>query len=204
MLDLVWNIGMLAFEAYSAFSNDETDSNLASVVGVGGSLVLGAGALICNLLSDEEKQDGDDEEDDEILNLLIGRLKFAKVCVSLWSHCCMADGEFNEQEYQLTDELIGSLFDDHALFPEEIANQEVIYKELIDTFNNPLPMKEVIELAQSSNQLAANFYEEACIIFSTDEDVSNEEHEFLDELAHEFRISRMDKKQIERKYLAVT
>lgn len=200
MLDVVLNLGVLALDAYTAFSNDEDDSALASVLGVGGALAIGAGTLIYELLSDEERKDGDDD-DDEIVNLLIGRLNVAKVCVSLWAHCCLADGEFTQEEDEMTDSMIGSLFADDSLFPEEITNQDFVLEKLIETFNDPLPMKVVIEFADGNPKLAANFYEEACIIFAADGTVGTDEKNFLDDLADEFSISRMDKKSIERKYL---
>lgn len=50
MLDVVLNLGVLALDAYTAFSNDEDDSALASILGVGGALAVGAGTLIYGLL----------------------------------------------------------------------------------------------------------------------------------------------------------
>ncbi|MGB3652378.1 MAG: hypothetical protein WBA41_14335 [Rivularia sp. (in: cyanobacteria)] len=203
MIDTIFNLGVLALDVYNAFSNDEDESALASVLDVGGALALGAGTLIYDLLSDEERQNGDDN-DDEIVELLLGRLNIAKVCVSLWAHCCFADGELTEEEDEMTDSMIAALFSDDSLFPEEITNQEFVLNELIETFNNPLPMKVVVDLASDNPELAANFYEEACIIFAADGYVGVEEREFLNDLADEFGISRMDKKGIERKYLKLS
>jgi uncharacterized membrane protein YebE (DUF533 family) len=101
----------------------------------------------------------------------------------------------------MTDSMIGSLFADDSLFPEEITNQELVLQTLIETFNDPLPMKVVIDLVSGNPKLAANFYEESCIIFASDGTVGSDERNFLDDLADEFGISRMDKKSIERKYL---
>ncbi len=204
MLDLVLNLGVLALDAYTAFANDDEDSVLASSLGAGGALAIGAGAFLYNLLSSEEKEDGNDEDDDEIVNLLIARLSFARVCVSLWSHCCRADGELTQEEDELTDEMIGSLFTDDSLFPEAITNQEFVIEELINTFNEPLPMKVVVELVKDNPKLAANFYEEACMIFAIDGTVGEEEKEFLNDLADEFSLSRMDKKSIERRCLKIS
>lgn len=196
MLDIVFNLGSLAFQAYTAFAEEEYESE-ASALGVGGVLAVGAGAFIHGLFSEEEQNDSEEE----ILNLLISRLKFAKVCVSLWAHCSFADGEFTEEEDELTDQLIGSLFADNSLFPEELADQEAVCEELVNTFNDPLPIKSVVELAQTNDKLAANFYEEACLIFAIDGTVETDEREFLDDLADELKLSRMDKKSIERKHL---
>ncbi len=203
MLDLVLDLGVLALDAYTAFANEEENSVLASSLGAGGALALGAGAFLYNLLSDEEREDGNNEDDDEIVNLLVARLSFARVCVSLWSHCCRADGELSQEEDELTDEMIGSLFTDDSLFPEAITNQEIVIEELINTFNDPLPMKVVVELVKDNYKLAANFYEEACIIFAVDGTIEEEEKEFLNDLADEFELSRIDKKSIEKKCLKI-
>lgn len=207
MLDLVFRLGVLALDAYSVVANEKDDIGLTSLLGTSGAIALGAGALkagafVYNLLSHDEREDGNDEDDEEIANLLVARLNFASVCVSLWSHCCGADGELTEEEDELTDEMIGSLFTDDSLFPEEITNQEVVFEELIDTFNAPLPMKVIVEFVKDNYELAINFYEEACIIFAVDGIVEDEEREFLNDLADEFGLSRMDKRRIERTYLA--
>lgn len=192
----VFNLGILALNAFSRFSNEEDEPNLPALLELTGVLVIGAGTLINKVLSDNELKDSDNSNEE-----IIERVGLAKVCVSLWAHCCFADGELTKEEDDITDRLIGSLFSDDSLFPQEITNQDFIFKELIEIFNNPLPMKVVVEFTNGNPQLAANFYEEACIIFASDGSVADEERNFLDDLADEFSLSRMDKKSIERKYL---
>jgi hypothetical protein len=138
------------------------------------------------------------EEDD---NFYENSLDFAEVCVSLWSHCCYADTELVDEECEAVEELISSLFGEASLFPENIYNRDEIYEELIHPFYNPLSMKTVINVAQENDELATIFYEQACIIFSANGLIDTEDREFLDDLADELDISRMDKKSAERKYL---
>jgi uncharacterized membrane protein YebE (DUF533 family) len=138
------------------------------------------------------------EKDDEFQ---INSLEFAKICVSLWSRCCPADIELADEGCEAVEELLTSLFGKYSLFPENISDREEIYKKLINTFTNPLSMKTVIKVAINNDNTATKFYEQACYIFSANGLIATEEREFLDDLARELDISRMDKKSAERKYL---
>ncbi len=162
-------------------------------------VVLTLGTLALDAYTIFTKDDNDSDIDTE--SLILERLEFAKVCVSLWAHCCSLDGEFTEEEDEMTDSMISSLFDDDSLFPEELTNQEVVAEILIETFNDPLPIGSIIDTAKDNHQLAAIFYQDACLIFTADGTIEDEEREFLDDLASELGLSRMDKKMIDRKYL---
>lgn len=128
-------------------------------------------------------------------------LEFAKVSVSLWSHCCPADIVLADERCEAVEEMLASLFGKYSLFPENIINQNEIYEELIHSFYHPLAMKTVIEVARNNDNTATKFYEQACFLFSVNSLIDPEEREFLDELADELEISRLDKKSAERKYL---
>jgi hypothetical protein len=70
MLDLVVNLGSLALDAYNNFENDEEDPVLPSLLEAGVELALKSGDFLYSLFSNEEREDGNDEDDDEIINFL--------------------------------------------------------------------------------------------------------------------------------------
>ncbi len=148
------------------------------------------------------EEDGLSEQ--EIQDLLTIRVELANIMVSLWSHACDADEEFQDSEKEVVQEMIDSLFTDDSLFPEEIANQDVIMNELLETFENPLPMKSILKYAKDDDELLADLYSQACCILIADKSLTTEEREFLDNLAKDFGLSDFDKKSIEKKYLKVT
>lgn len=130
------------------------------------------------------------------------RIAVARISVSLWSHCSLIDNEMSKEEDELTDLLIGSLFEDDSLFPAGFPDRDIISEELLRTFNNPFSMKTIINFAKENDELATNLYHQACMIIASDHSIKEEEKEFLEDLAVELEISRMDRRKIEKAYLS--
>jgi tellurite resistance protein len=64
-------------------------------------------------------------------------------------------------------------------------------------------MKVISKVVADNDEYALNFFEDAVCIVSSDGSLNKDEIQFLDELAKELKISEMDKKQVEKKYLAI-
>jgi hypothetical protein len=156
------------------------------------------------------------QEDTSLYDDLLERLTFTGLNVSLWSYCCYADGNMSETEDELTDEMIYSFFLDDSIFSKEIVkvfhdneftlldkpiSEQAIAEYLITFFNNPAPIGEIVDLVSQNHDIAYNFYEQACLIFSIDDDFNEQEREFLNDLSEEFKLSKIDRKNIERKHL---
>jgi hypothetical protein len=136
---------------------------------------------------------------------LLQRFAFARINVSMWAHCCRADGKLAEEEDYLTDLMIASLFEEDSLLVG-VTNRDLALQELIETFNNPLPVGTIAQIIRSIDidEITASFYQEACLIVSIDGSVEPVEREFLSNLASEFCISQSDKRSIERQYLRLS
>lgn len=130
------------------------------------------------------------------------RLEYAKILVSLWSYACMADGAFHEKEGKMVGEMVNSLFEPGSILQDysDADSKKEVVEILSDVFDNPLPMKTVAKVVEGNDQYALNFFEDAVCIVTSDGKLKKEEREFLDELAQEFKISPIDKHQVEKRY----
>lgn len=152
----------------------------------------------------EKGQIPESEELEELLPFLQNgrdlRLEYAKILVSLWSYACMADGAFHDKEGVMVGEMVKALFESGSILQDYADTKAEIVDILSDTFDNPLPMKTVAKVVEGNDQYALNFFEDAVCIVSADGKLKKDEREFLDELAKEFQLSKMDKNQVEKKY----
>lgn len=130
-------------------------------------------------------------------------IEYAKVLLSLWSYACNADGQLKEKEGELVGELVNVLFEPNCLLSGFQNQKKQVIDILSDTFDNPLPMKVISKVVADNDEYALNFFEDAVCIVSSDGSLNKDEIQFLDELAKELKISEMDKKQVEKKYLAI-
>ncbi|PSB04430.1 hypothetical protein [Merismopedia glauca] len=173
--------------------------------------VFGIVSFASSLLEDEEDEEDEidyEEAEEEVDKIVTEKIYLAKSFVSLCSHCCDIDSSSETEKHLLADELIQSLIENRTLFPESVTvgnlyfelEHDVIYEELINTSNYPLPLKAIIKVAKDDDTLAVSFYEVACSIMTNKGFITAEEIEFLDELAELFAIFSLDKKKIERKY----
>jgi hypothetical protein len=143
------------------------------------------------------------------LKLMEERTTIAVFSVSFWARCCSVDGKFSHEEDEVTNMLISSLFADDSLFPDSLlsdsgVDQEDCLKILVEKFNNPVPMEQIIAFLDCcSKEAAISFYEQACIIFAADGGMADEEVEFLNHFASKAALSEADKERIESSYLAV-
>jgi tellurite resistance protein len=128
------------------------------------------------------------------------KLQYAEVLVSLWSHSCAADGVFHKQEVDMIGRMIAAFFEEGSIFDDYVENREDIVKELLLTFDHPLPIKTISEFIGDNNIMATNMYEDAVCIVCADGKLTSEEREYLDDLAIELSISHIDKKGIEKRY----
>lgn len=135
---------------------------------------------------------------------VVKRIEYVRMVVSLWSHVCMVDGELALQEELSVGEMMNQFFgtSDDALFPYHAADPDAIFSEMVDTFNQPYPLEEVLRYAVSIEGLGAIFYEEACCIVASDSRLHHKETDFLDFLGQELKLPEETQTAIKRKYIA--
>lgn len=129
------------------------------------------------------------------------KMNYARILISLWSHACLADGVFHNQEANIVGKMIAAFFQRGSIFESYIEIKDDILQELLQTFDSPLPIKSIKSFAEGNPVMATNFYEDAVCIVYADGALANGEREFLDDLAQELELSRMDKKRIEARYI---
>lgn len=129
-------------------------------------------------------------------------VEYARILLSLWSYACNADGKFKKQEGELVGEMVNVLFEPNCLLSGFQNQKSEVIEILSETFDNPLPMKSISKVVADNDEYALNFFEDAVCIVSSDGSLNKQEIQFLDELAKELKISEMDKKQVEKKYLS--
>ena len=128
------------------------------------------------------------------------RMNYAKILVSLWSYASMADGKLKPQEGNLVGEMTNVLFDDGCVLSDYKNEKSEIVDILSGIFESPLTIKSIATYTTGNNEMAANFYEDACCIIAAEKDVNQEEIQFLNDLSKELKISDLDKKTREKKY----
>jgi hypothetical protein len=140
--------------------------------------IFGVVSLASSFLENDEDEiyeEGEDEIDEEEADKIIGeQIDLAKSFISVCSHCCDIDSSSETEKDLLADEFITALVENRSLFPESIIvgdlyfelEHDVIYEELVNTFNYPLPLKTIIKLATDDDALAASFYDLACSIMA--------------------------------------
>jgi len=135
---------------------------------------------------------------------VIKRIEYVRMVVSLWSHVCMVDGELALQEELSVGEMMNQFFgtSDDALFPSEAADPDAIFGELVDTFNQPYPLEEVLRYANSIEGLDSLFFEEACCIVASDSRLHHKETDFLVTLGLALKLEEETQKEIKRRYIA--
>jgi len=128
------------------------------------------------------------------------RLKYAKTLVSLWSYASYADGKLQSSQAHLVGEMTRVLFDEGCVLSDYIEQKDEIIDILSSTFETPLTIKSIAKFVEGNDEMAANFYEDACCIIGANKKITNDEKEFLNSLASELKITDMDKKTRERKF----
>jgi len=128
------------------------------------------------------------------------RMNYAKVLVSLWSYASMSDGKLKPQEGNLVGEMTNVLFDDGCVLSDYRNEKAEIIEILSSVFDSPLTIKSIASYTSGNNEMAANFYEDACCIIAAEKDVNQDEIQFLNDLAKELKLSDLDKKTREKKY----
>jgi hypothetical protein len=134
----------------------------------------------------------------------IKRVEYVRMVVSLWSHVCMVDGELALQEELSVGEMMNQFFgsSDDALFPYHAADPDVVFSEMVDTFNQPYPLEEVLRYASSIEGLGTIFFEEACCIVASDSRLHHKETDFLNQLGRDLKLPDALQAEIKRKYIA--
>ncbi|MDW8289072.1 MAG: DUF533 domain-containing protein, partial [Flammeovirgaceae bacterium] len=130
--------------------------------------------------------------------ILQHRLESAKICVSLWNYACGADRQFQDSERQAIQMLMEQQV--KFLFPENIAQQDEVLKELQQTFLQPLPMEEILRAARADVQFAGDLYGQACMLIAVDKSFQQTENQFLDRLANDFGLSPQVTQEIEKQF----
>ena len=146
----------------------------------------------------EQKKDETPVTAEDVYEL---KLYYAKMLISLWSHACDADGVFHNQEAGMIGKMIHAFFEEGSIFALYLEKRDDILDELLETFDNPYPIKQIKEFTEDNSVMALNFFEDAVCIVYADGVLTKDEREFLDDLAVELDLSAMDKKSIEHKYL---
>ena len=67
---------------------------------------------------------------------------------------------------------------------------------LLEQFENPISIKKLSKYAEEA-ECEEIFYDHACAIVTSDDEVGSEEHEFLDMFAEALELNKFDKKKIE-------
>lgn len=128
------------------------------------------------------------------------RMNYAKILVSLWSYASNADGNFKSQEGNLVGEMTNVLFDEGCVLSDYQNEKGEIIEILSSVFDSPLTIKTIANYTQDNNEMAANFYEDACCIIASNSKVTSEEKKFLNDLAKELKLSDLDKRNREKKF----
>ncbi len=182
------------------------------------------GALILTVLNDKELRDGakraiskgakligealQDTDNDGDLDIedLKAYIELTKVNISVMAHIAKADGDLSEEEEELAYQIIEGLFlddeDDVAIFPSDLlkeygVNPRDLLKELNKSFENPFSYKELKKLAKEFEN-ETEVYAFACTIAFADKQINIKERNFLDNLAEEMEITKLEKKRIEK------
>jgi len=159
------------------------------------------GAQFIGEVLEDEDNDGDLDEED-----LEAYIELQKLKISVMSHMANVDGEISDQEEELAYGIIENFFledeDEAALLPTEVLeefgiNPRDLLKELNKTFEKPYSYKEIKKLAKEFDR-ETEVYAYACIIAYADSQINERERNFLDKLADEMEITKLEKKRIER------
>ena len=147
--------------------------------------------------------DGDGDFDKDDLKNLI---EYAEMIASVLGQSALADGVVNEEEEdEAWDVLQKACFDNGGILTTEILEtgnikKKDVKKQLTEKFNNPNSLKKISKYSIHKD-LEEDFYEMACIIVAADEEINDDEKEFLTEFAIALELSKFDVKRINKKYL---
>jgi tellurite resistance protein len=179
---------MVAKGAITALSNDVIRDKL---------MQLGKQGLCrMSLMLDKGKNGGFDEADVRILE------DYLAAHVSIWAQAAHADGVVSqEEEDEAFDLFLKMAFDGEApLFPPELLKalglkQRNITSRFEELFLKPMPMNKIVAFA-NQHDLEEVFYQQACLIVNSDNEVNVEEKEFLELLGAALGFSKFDQKRI--------
>jgi len=125
---------------------------------------------------------------------------------SVLGQSALADGVVNEEEEDEAWEVLQkACFDDGGILTTEILEfggikKKDIKKQLTSKFNKPNNLKKIAKYA-IEKELEEDFYEMACIIISSDNEINEDEKEFIAEFAKILELSRFDVKRLNKTYL---
>lgn len=146
-------------------------------------------------------QDGDFDNDDKT-NLL----QYAEMIASVLGQAAMADGVVNaEEEDEAWEVLQRACFDNGGILTSDILEignirKKDVKKQLTSKFNKPNSLRKIAKYA-IEKELEEDFYEMACIIISSDNEINEDEKEFIVEFAEVLELSRFDVKRINKIYI---
>ena len=166
--------------------------------------LFNAGRAGLNKLSRWLDTDGDgDVDQDDIDNIEA----YLGVFSSLLGQVAAADGVVVEdEEIEAAEFFEQVVFSEEGLLPPLVLGALSLKKTevrqgLMDQFMNPEPIRKIVDFAKE-HELEESFYEDACIMANADKEIVEDEHDFLSEFAEMLNVNRIDRKRIERKYLA--
>src|SRR5262245_19401957 len=116
--------------------------------------------------------------------IVVKRVEYARILLSVWSHAGMADCVLQAKEDDLVAEMVGALFEQNSLFPPDMIGDEdadSIMGELINTFENPQPLEKITKEIKKlkDEELSMHIFEDAVTIVGVDGRVEKTEKSFL-------------------------
>ncbi len=150
--------------------------------------------------------DSKDDEDNSDSSHFSDILEYTGMVASVLGQAALADGVVNEEEEDEAWELLEEVcFGDEGVFTTELLESEGvrkkdIKKELTKKFNKPNSLKKIAKYAIDT-ETEEDFYEMGCLIVASDNDINEEEKEFIAEFAEILELSRFDVKRLNKKHL---
>ncbi|WP_439183647.1 YkvA family protein [Carboxylicivirga taeanensis] len=134
------------------------------------------------------------------------KIERVKVFISLLSHAAYSDNELSEDEDKKCKEIINDyIFSEEGILPESMLESIDVQRDIIEdtiakTFIKPLNTNEIFNFINDNNEFVDLWYFYAFSITNSDNQINEQEREFLDYFSEQVGLSKFDKNKIERSY----
>jgi hypothetical protein len=180
-----------AAKAIADFATDESTINAANNIKSLGREVSGK----------FRDSDGDGDFDMDDFNWL---LEFSFMYSSIIGHISTVDNdEIRDEEMDVAIEIINNVcFSDDGLLNEDVIefsqlSKKKVRNEVYEKFSTPYSLKKISKFALTSEK-EEEFYSIAYSIVMADDDISENEREFLDVFSKQLELSKYDVRSIEK------
>lgn len=135
-------------------------------------------------------------------NTLETRKEYAETAISLWMHAASSDTPNKLLERKKVLEFIQLLFHEGSLFPASMYKEAEQKKILLDLVKEKEPMKieEISEYLKGKKELILAFFYDACLLVYLDGKLVSTENDFLDTIAGEWGLTKLEKRTTMEKF----